>query len=124
LIVLAAPFVLYSLASALVPGDHDAVESWRDHFYRVRTRFFVLYACFWVVVGLANLFVLGQPFLNVLRLFQMTFIVLYGIGAVSKRPSFHPCFSGGCQRRDDRIQRGIPIPRPGSAHPMTAWAAV
>ena len=35
-----------------------------------------------------------------------------------------PCFSGGCQRRDDRIQRGIPIPQPGSAHPMTAWAAV
>ena len=89
MIILAAPFVLYSLASALVPGDHDAVESWRDHFYRVRTRFFVLYACFWVVVGLANLFVLGQPFLNVLRLFQMTFIVLYGTGAVSKRPSFH-----------------------------------
>ena len=89
MIILAVPFVLYSLASALVPGDQDAVESWRDHFYRVRTRFFVLYACFWVVVGLANLFVLGQPFLNVLRLFQMTFIVLYGIGAVSKRPSFH-----------------------------------
>lgn len=89
MIVLAAPFVLYSLAGALVPGDHDAVESWRDHFYRVRTCFFVLYTCFWVVVGLANLFVFGQPFLNVLRLFQMTFIVLYGIGAVSKRPSFH-----------------------------------
>ena len=89
LIVLASPFLTYSLTTALVPVDHGTVESWRDHFCRVRTRFFVLYACWWLVVALANLIVLGQPFMNGLRLFQATFIVLYTLGAISKRPWFH-----------------------------------
>ena len=89
LLVLASPVLLYSLAITLVPRDTDSVESWRDHFYSVHARFFGLFAFWWLVIGLANLFVLSQPLINGLRLTQGTFIVLCLVGAVTKRPRFH-----------------------------------
>ena len=89
LIVLANPFLLYSLAITLVPREADTVESWRDHFYLIRTRFFLLYSCWWVVIMLGNTVVLGQPLLNGLRVLQATFFGLYLAGAVTRRPLFH-----------------------------------
>ena len=89
LLVLASPLLLYSLAITLVPRDTDNVESWRDHFYGVHTRFFGIFACWMATLGLANWLVLGQPFLNPLRIGQGMFVVLCLVGAVSKRPRFH-----------------------------------
>ena len=89
LLVLASPLLLYSLAITLVPRDPDRVEFWRDHFYRVRARFFYLFACWFLAVGLANWIVLGQPLLNRLRLGQGVFLTLFLVGAVSRRPSYH-----------------------------------
>ncbi len=88
-LVLASPLLLYSLAITLVPRDPGAVGSWRDHFYRVRARFFSLYACWMLAAGLANWWVLGQPFLNRLRLGQGTFVVLFLIGATTRKPWYH-----------------------------------
>ena len=89
LLVLASPLLLYSLAITLIPRDSGTVESWRDHFYHVRPRFCYLFACWFVAIGLANWFVLAQPFLNGLRLIQGLFLMLFLIGVVSKRPWFH-----------------------------------
>ncbi len=92
LLVLASPVLLYSLAITLVPRDTDSAESWRSHFYSVHTRFFAVFAAWWLVIGLANLFVLSQPLFNGFRLTQGTFIVLCLVGAVTKRPRFHGLF--------------------------------
>ena len=89
LLILASPFLLYSLAITLVPRDSGTVGSWRDHFYHVRARFYYLFACWFVAVGLGNWFVLDQPFLHPLRLFQGIFVTLFLTGVVSKRPWFH-----------------------------------
>ncbi len=89
LLILVSPFLLYSLAITLVPRDTGSVESWRSHFYGVHTRFFGVFACWWLAVGLANVLVLSQPFFNGLRLTQGTFIVLCLVGAVTERPRFH-----------------------------------
>ena len=89
LVVLASPLLLYSLAITLVPREPDRVESWRDHFYHVRARFCYLFACWFVAVALANLTVLGQPLLNPLRLGQGVVLILFLVGAVSRRPWYH-----------------------------------
>lgn len=89
LLVLASPLLLYSLAITLVPHDSGAVGSWRDHFYNVRARFCSLFACWFFVIGLSTWLVLGQPFLIGLRLNQGSFVALFLIGAVSKRPWIH-----------------------------------
>ena len=93
LLALASPLLLYSLAITLVPRDSDSVESWREHFYRVRPRFFYLFAAWIVTVGVANWLVLGQPLLNRLRLGQGTFFLLCLGGALSKRTRFHAIFA-------------------------------
>ena len=88
LLALASPLLLYSLAITLVPRDSDDVRSWRDHFYRIRARFFYLCAAWMLSIGLANWLVLGQPLLNRLRLGQGTFFLLFLGGALSKRTWF------------------------------------
>ena len=89
LLALASPVLLYSLAITVAPRDAEGVESWRDNFWGIRARFFCLFAAWVLVVSLANWLVLGQPFLNRLRLGQAAFFVLFLGGAVSDRPRFH-----------------------------------
>lgn len=86
LIALASPLLLYSLAITLVPRDLDRVSSWRDHFYRVRVRFFVLLAAWMAVVSVVNWQVLEYPLLSRIRLGHLGFVVLCGVGAASDQP--------------------------------------
>jgi hypothetical protein len=65
------------------------VESWHDHFYRVRPRFFYLFAAWIMTVGVANWLVLEQPMFNRLRLGQGTFFLACLGGALTKRKWFH-----------------------------------
>lgn len=86
LIVLADPLLLYSLAITLVPRDLTPGGSWRDHFYRVRVRVFVLLAAWMAVVSVLNWRVLDYPLLSRIRLGHLGFIALCGVGAASSRP--------------------------------------
>jgi hypothetical protein len=86
LIVLADPLLLYSLAITLVPRDPATVESWRDRFYELRVRFFLVLAAWMFVVALANWLVLEQPLLSRFRLGHVAFIGLCLVGALSRRP--------------------------------------
>lgn len=86
LIALASPLLLYSLAITLVPRGLEVLDSWRDHFYSVRVRFFVLLAAWMAVVSVVNWQVLEYPLLSRIRLGHLGFIALCGVGAASRQP--------------------------------------
>ena len=89
ILALGSPLLLYSLAITLVPREPEQVESWRDHFARVRRRFFHLFAAWILALGLANWLVLGQPFINGLRIGQAAFILLFLAGAAFRQRWLH-----------------------------------
>lgn len=86
LIFLASPLLLYSLAITLVPRGQARIGSWRDHFYGVRVRFFVLLAVWMAVVSIVNWRVLEYPLVSRVRLGHAGFIALCAAGALSPRP--------------------------------------
>lgn len=86
LILLADPLLLYSLAITLVPRDLVPTGSWRDHFYGIRVRLFVLLAAWMGAVSVANWQLLETPFLSRIRLGHLGFIALCAAGAVFPRP--------------------------------------
>ena len=86
LILLADPLLLYSMAITLVPRDLLPTGSWRDHFYRVRVRLFVLLAIWMAAVSVANWQLLETPLLSGMRAGHVGFIALCTVGAVFPRP--------------------------------------
>jgi hypothetical protein len=54
------PLVLYLQATALAPPSPEGIESWRDHFYSVRRRFFGLNIAFACANPLADFAVGGS----------------------------------------------------------------
>lgn len=89
MLALAAPAILYSVDITLVSGQPGEISSWRDHFYRVRLRFCVLFALWFLAVTLSTWLVLGQPFFNTVRAWQGGFVVMFLVGAVWRDPRVH-----------------------------------
>lgn len=89
ILVLIAPAIAYSLALTLVTRDPDGIVSWLDHFYRVRTRFFFLFALAFCGIALSTWTVLDQPFLHPVRAIQASFIAFFFIGARFSHPRLH-----------------------------------
>ncbi len=89
ILVLASPLLLYTLAITLVPREPEHVESWREHFARVRRQFFYLFAGWVVVLSLANLLVLGLPIVNGQMLSNGAFIFLLLGGAAFRQRWLH-----------------------------------
>ena len=86
LLVLANPGVNYSNACALIPENAAAVESWRDHFFAVRRRYFIGVAAWILTVAAVTTVALDMPWLHPGRLAQITILTGAVLGAVSTRP--------------------------------------
>lgn len=99
MITLAIPTLLYAYVSLLVPPDPSTVESWRDYFYDIRARAFLIGAVFTAFVAISNQFTLGVPPLHPSQLGNYAVIAMYSVGFASANPRVHvllaiifPCF--------------------------------
>jgi hypothetical protein len=89
LLVLASPVLLYFNACTLVPESPSAVESWRDYYYSVRTRYFFGASCWVVAVAIISTVVLGLPFLHPARVVQASMVAAGVTGFLSSNERVH-----------------------------------
>jgi hypothetical protein len=78
------PLVLNLQATTLVPSTPQSIESWRDHFYSVRRRFFALNIAFAAANPLAN-FAAGADGQNLFAPAPIAAISVVGILSDSHR---------------------------------------
>jgi hypothetical protein len=96
LLALTQPGLLYSLAVTLVSTNASTITSWHNHFYRVRTRFCVLFALWFSAITLSMWFLLHVPIFHFVRAIQGGFLVLFVVGAFFPRPWYHALLSLLC----------------------------
>ena len=89
LFALASPALLYFLACTLIPEAASTVSSWRDHFFRVRQRYFLGLAAWALVIAFNSTFTRGMPLDHPARILQVDVIGVSILGAASSRPSLH-----------------------------------
>jgi hypothetical protein len=82
LLVLASPGLIYYNACTLVPENPSTVESWRDHYYSIRNRYFVGVTCWIVVVAIISTVVLDMPLFHPARGGQVAVLVA-GVAGVA-----------------------------------------
>jgi len=89
LLSLIIPALIYLQAAALVPESPGTVQSWREHFFAVRKRFFVALASFFLLIGVNAWLLLDLPILHPVRIIQAVGLGLALSGAVSTHKGWH-----------------------------------
>ncbi len=89
LLTLIIPALIYLQAAALVPESPGTVQSWREHFFAARKRFFVALALFFLLIGVNAWLLLDLPFLHPARVLQALALGFALSGAVSTHNGWH-----------------------------------
>ena len=89
LLTLLVPALVYLQATALVPESPGTVQSWREHFFAARNRFFVALASFFLLIGVNAWLLLDLPLLHPARVIQVLALGFALSGAVSTRVGWH-----------------------------------
>ncbi len=89
LLTLLVPASIYLQAAALVPESPGTVQSWREHFFAARKRFFVAFASFFLLIGVNAWLLLDLPFLHPARVIQVSALGLALSGVVSAHKGWH-----------------------------------
>lgn|GEM_PF-1032397 len=84
LFLLAAPSLLYTTATALVSTSPDAIPCWREHFDRVRVRFFVGTFVYIAVLVVTSFVTLRIPLEHPIRRGQLMMLALFAAGAATR----------------------------------------
>ena len=89
LLVLAIPGSLYYCACALVPERPDEVESWRDHYFELRRRYFG--GVFFLIcsISITLYAVVGVPILTIERVPQVVAGTIAAAGFASANERLH-----------------------------------
>jgi hypothetical protein len=83
LLFLSAPALLFGMVRTLVSPDGERPASWREHFERVRRRFFALLCLYFVALTLMTWQLLGIPLIAPIRIAHFGMIGAGAIGALS-----------------------------------------
>jgi hypothetical protein len=86
LVALLPLVILYVLATVLVPAGSSEVRSWRDHYFEVRRRFFLLNIGYVFAFYLATVVLLGHPVLHYRRVIPASLLTIFTAGLVSDAP--------------------------------------
>ena len=86
LFLLLAPSVLYLSATALVSATPASVTSWREHFFRVRIRFFTGLLLYLSMLIVNTSVTFGVPLRHPLRIAQAIVVGLVLAGALVSSP--------------------------------------
>ena len=82
------------MACILTPESPSSVTSWKDYFYSVRVKLFLVGVCFQLVSITTLLVVIRLEFDDPVMLGQFAALPLWIIGAVSARPATHATIAG------------------------------
>ena len=88
IVYLVTPALLYSLARTIASPDPSRVDSFREHFGRIRCRFFVLLSIYMITILLGSWFIAGVPFRHPLRLMQGLVVLASASGALVSNPRY------------------------------------
>lgn len=89
LLLLCSPALIYFNACALVPEVPASIDSWRDYYFAVRTRYFAGILVWALVVILASTIVLELPLRHPARGVQAVFVAVGALGLLSRSPRIH-----------------------------------
>ena len=89
LLTLLVPATMYLQAAALVPESPGNVESWREHFFSARVRFFVALAAFFLTIAVVSWVVIDFPLYHPARAVQGVALGLAISGAIATNPRWH-----------------------------------
>jgi hypothetical protein len=89
LLTLFVPASIYLQAAALVPDNPGTVQSWREHFFAARKRFFVALASLFLLIAVNSWLLLDLPVLQPARVIQGLALGLALSGAVSTHNGWH-----------------------------------
>jgi hypothetical protein len=89
LFTLFIPGSIYLQAAALVPENPGSVQSWMEHFYASRRRFFFALGAFFPLVAVGSWLLSGFSLLHPARVFQVVGFALAVSGAVSAKKRWH-----------------------------------
>lgn len=88
-LALTVPALIYYCSAVLVPENPEEVESWRDHYFSVRQRYFAGVGL-WAVAGATNASVnAGMPLTHPSRLIHLAVLLVSVVAVVSPRPAVH-----------------------------------
>jgi hypothetical protein len=89
LLALTVPVLALLMASTLIPGSPDDVESWRGFYYSVRLKYFSAYIVLSFLLMISGTFLLDMPFTHPARLAELSLAAFGVVGALSKNPRVH-----------------------------------
>ncbi len=89
LLILVVPALIFLQAVALVPESPGTVQSWREHFFAARKRFFVALAALLLLTAVDAWLLLDLPILHPVRIVQALGLGLALSGAVSTHKGWH-----------------------------------
>ena len=89
LLILVVPAVIFLQAVALVPESPGTVQSWREHFFAARKRFFVALAALFLLTAVDSWLLLDLPILHPVRIIQALGLGLALSGAVTTHKGWH-----------------------------------
>lgn len=87
--ILLVPSLLFLQATALVSGNPSAVQSWRKHFFEIRSWFFSVDAVVILHSVITASVLRGVPLLDPLRALQAVGLSISIAGAASASPRLH-----------------------------------
>jgi len=94
LVLLSLPLLVLFMASILIPGSPDDVESWRDFYYSVRLKYFSAWIALSFLLAINGTVLIDMPFTHPARLSQLLLAAFGVVGASSSNPKApRPCSS-------------------------------
>ena len=88
-LVLANPGLIYFNACALIPENASSVDSWRDYYFSVRRRFFVVAICWAAVAAGSTTVLLELPLFHPQRAGEAAVLLVGFVGAMSASERVH-----------------------------------
>jgi hypothetical protein len=89
LLVLSAPVLALLMASTLIPGSPDNVESWREFYYSVRLTYFSAWIVLSFLLVITSTVLVDMPFTHPARLAELVVAAMGVVGVLSSNPRVH-----------------------------------
>jgi hypothetical protein len=89
LLVLTHPVLALLMASTLIPESPDNVESWRDFYYSIRSKYFSAWIVLSFLLAISGTFLIDMPFTHPARLAELSLVAFGVVGVLSSNPRVH-----------------------------------
>ena len=89
LLSLTSPVLALFMASILIPGSPDEVESWQDFYYSVRLKYFSAWVATFSAVAVTTTLLIDMPLTHPGRLVQLSLAAVGVVGVSSSNPRVH-----------------------------------